>query len=320
MAFNRAEKLKAEAPTLLLNFIHGLVQEFSMHLRSLGSNDQRDAAFRWITLSLQTTLDPRPIVMRTTATAAAQLTTWLKDTALFDPPWKKRQQHSYKLLIDTLSEYSECLKVSHGPATIAPIDLVMVVLSSSRLVGALRMAARWETKDLMWKGEHMGYYLVFLDRLERLGEVALNTGGGKDARVAMDVDPPPKRQRRAVRATTISLSSPVSSVPSAAVPSRSTSTPRRTSTRVQQHASQFPTPRPPSAVPSSPLSPTIPTIFTPAISTCPVSASSPGTSLGGPRDARVDACHVPVSAPAGEHGPSSDNLYERRRLPRTVLC
>ncbi|KAH9033790.1 hypothetical protein EDB85DRAFT_1052514 [Lactarius pseudohatsudake] len=133
----RLFRLKAEAPTLLLNFIHGLVQEFSMHLRFLGFNDQRDAAFRWITLSLQTTLDPRPIVMRTTATAAAQLTTWLKDSALLDPPWKKRQQHSYKLLIDTLSEYSECLKVSHGPATIAPIDLVMMVLSSSRLVGAL---------------------------------------------------------------------------------------------------------------------------------------------------------------------------------------
>ena len=33
-----------------------------------------------------------------------------------------------KLLVDTLSAYPECLKVSRGPATIAPIDLVMMVL------------------------------------------------------------------------------------------------------------------------------------------------------------------------------------------------
>ena len=116
-------------------------------------------------------------------------------------------QHSYKLLVDTLSAYPECLKVSRGPATIAPIDLVMMVLlvfefheklPASQLADALRalrMAARKETKDLMWKAEHMGYYLVFLDRLVWFGEAALNSGSGKDTPVAMDVDPPPKRQR-----------------------------------------------------------------------------------------------------------------------------
>ena len=41
----------------------------------------------------------------------------------------------------------------------------------------------------------MGYYPVFLDRLERLVEAALNSGSGKDTPVAMDVDRPPKRQR-----------------------------------------------------------------------------------------------------------------------------
>ncbi len=41
----------------------------------------------------------------------------------------------------------------------------------------------------------MGYYLVFLDRLERLGEAALSSGGSKDAQVVMYVDPPPKWQR-----------------------------------------------------------------------------------------------------------------------------
>ena len=206
MALNYAEKMKAEAPTPRQTLIHDLVSEFSMRLRTLGFNDRRDAAFRWIAQSLQTILDPRPIIKRTTATTAQQ-TTWLKDTAPLDPAWKKRVQHSYKLLIDTIVAYPECLKVTRGPATIAPIDLVMMVLlvfefheklPAPRLADALRalrMAARKETKDLMWKTEHMGFYLVFLDRLERLGEAALNSGSGKDAPVAMDVDPPPKRQR-----------------------------------------------------------------------------------------------------------------------------
>ena len=93
-----------------------------------------------------------------------------------------------------------------GPATIAPIDLVMMTLlvfefhekllppRLADALHALRMAARKETKDLLWKCEHMGYYLVFLDRLKRPGEVALNSGVGKDAEVAVDVSPPPKRQ------------------------------------------------------------------------------------------------------------------------------
>ncbi|KAH9172506.1 hypothetical protein EDB89DRAFT_1906002 [Lactarius sanguifluus] len=134
------------------------------------------------------------------------------------------------------------------------------------------MAARRETKDLMWKGEHMSYYLVFLDRLERLGEAAMNTGGGKDGQVAMDVDPPPKRQRTGDYTPT-SLSSPVSSVPSVAVPSRSMSTPQR---RAQlQQASKFPTPRQPSAVPPSPITPGVSTMSAPPIPTNSASVSSP---------------------------------------------
>ena len=52
-----------------------------------------------------------------------------------------------------------------------------------------------ETKDLMWKTKHMGFYLVFLDPLKRLGEATLNSWSGKDMNVTMDVDPPPKRPR-----------------------------------------------------------------------------------------------------------------------------
>jgi hypothetical protein len=173
MALNYAEKMKAEAPTPRQTLVHELVSEFAMPLRSLGLNDRRDAAFRWIAQSLQTILDPRPIIKRTLQRTSQQ-TTWLKDTAPLDPAWKKRVQHTYKLLVDTLVAHPECLKVTRGPATIAPIDLVMMVLlvlssrrscRRSRLADALhglRMAARKETKDLMWKSEHMSHYLVFL--------------------------------------------------------------------------------------------------------------------------------------------------------------
>ena len=80
-------------------------------------------------------------------------------------------QDSYKLLIDTLSGYPECLKVSRRPAMIAPLNPMMTLLvlefreklSPPRLTDALHalwMAARKKTKDLMWKGEHMGYYVA----------------------------------------------------------------------------------------------------------------------------------------------------------------
>jgi hypothetical protein len=208
MALNYAEKMKAEAPTPRQTLIHELVSDFAMPLRNLGFNDRRDAAFRWIAQSLQTLLDPRPFLKRT-ATTTVQQTTWLKDTAPLDPAWKKKIQHTYKLLVDTLVAHPDCLKVSRGPTTIAPIDLVMMVLlvfefqeklSASRLADALhalRMAARKETKDLMWKSEHMGHYVVFLDRLESLGEGALgpSSATANDAPVVMDVDPPAKRQK-----------------------------------------------------------------------------------------------------------------------------
>jgi hypothetical protein len=206
MALNYAEKMKAEAPTPRQTLVHELVAQYGTALRSYGFNDRRDAAFRWVAQSLQTTLDPRPIIKRTTSTTSQQ-TLWLKDTAPLDPKWKNRIQLAYKLLLDTLAAYPGSLKVTRGPATIAPIDLVMMVLlvfefqdklSASRLADALRalrMAARNETKDLMWKSEHMGFYVAFLDHLERMGEAILGPNGAKDAQVPTDVDLPAKRQR-----------------------------------------------------------------------------------------------------------------------------
>ncbi|KAI9432332.1 hypothetical protein H4582DRAFT_2061850 [Lactarius indigo] len=72
-----------------------------MPLRSLEFNDRRDVTFYWNAQLLQVTLDSRPIIKFTTATAAQQ-TTCLKNSAPLDPTWKRRVQRSYKLLIDTL--------------------------------------------------------------------------------------------------------------------------------------------------------------------------------------------------------------------------
>ncbi|KAH9062546.1 hypothetical protein EDB83DRAFT_2520050 [Lactarius deliciosus] len=112
---NDDEKMKAETPTLRQTLIHELVQEFSMHLRSLGSNDRRGTGFRWITQSLQS----------------------LKDTVLLDPAWKRRVQRSYKLLIDKLSAYPEGLKLSREPAT---IDLLVIMFVSHEKLSRLEDA------------------------------------------------------------------------------------------------------------------------------------------------------------------------------------
>ena len=231
--------------------------------------------------------DPCPIIKCSTSTTTQQ-TTWRNDTTSLDPVWKKSVQHSYELLIDTLSVHPECLKVSHGPTKIAPIDLMMMMLlviefdetlSPPQLADtlhALQMAERKETKDLMWQGKHMGFYLVFLDRPKCLGEAAVNPGGRKDSEVVMDVDPLLSNSKQVVHTkspditwnptihslfvtnyTPTSESSPVSSVPP---PQQNTSTLQCTSasrpsikTQQQQQQQQV-SPHSMSAVPVTPMS------------------------------------------------------------------
>jgi hypothetical protein len=286
MALNYAEKMKAEAPTPRQTLVHELVTEFAMPLRTLGFNDRRDAGFRWIAQSLQTILDSRPLIKRS-ATTTTQQTTWLKDTAPLDPAWKKRMQLTYKLLVDTLKAHPQCLKVTRGPATIAPIDLVMMVLlafefqdklSASRLADALhalRMAARDKTKDLMWKSEHMGHYLIFLDRLERLGEAALSPSNAKDSPVPMDVDPPAKRQRTG-GAFLLSFEridwrcshnvidySPASSSPAASQRTAASASLKRPELQPPQGSSSSSVPRPMVLVPPSPTIPSAGSVSSP---------------------------------------------------------
>ncbi|KAI0247546.1 hypothetical protein BJV78DRAFT_1244821 [Lactifluus subvellereus] len=90
MAPNYAEKMKAEDPTPRQTLVHELVAESGTPLR--GFNDRRDATFRWVAQSLQTILDPRPIIKCMTTTTSQQ-TTWLKNTAALDLAWKKPVQH-----------------------------------------------------------------------------------------------------------------------------------------------------------------------------------------------------------------------------------
>ncbi|KAI0247558.1 hypothetical protein BJV78DRAFT_1244935 [Lactifluus subvellereus] len=89
---NYAEKMKAEDPTPRQTLVHELVAESGTPLR--GFNDRRDATFRWVAQSLQTILDPRPIIKCMTTTTSQQ-TTWLKNTAALDLAWKKPVQHKY---------------------------------------------------------------------------------------------------------------------------------------------------------------------------------------------------------------------------------
>lgn len=67
-------------------------------------------------------------ILQCTSSTAAKQTTRFKYTAPLDPAWRQRVQKSYKLFVDTISTFSECLKVTRGPATIAPIDLVTMAL------------------------------------------------------------------------------------------------------------------------------------------------------------------------------------------------
>ncbi|KAI0246808.1 hypothetical protein BJV78DRAFT_1286041 [Lactifluus subvellereus] len=294
-----AEKMKAEAPTPRQTLVHELVAEFGTPLRSLDFNDRRDAAFRWVAQSLQTILDPRPLIKRMTTTTSQQ-TTWLKDTAPLDPAWKE--------------PYPDCLKVTRGPATIAPIDLVMMVLlvfefqdklSASRVADALRalrISARKESKDLMWKSEHIGHDVVFLDHLERLGEAVPGSSSAQDAHVPMDVDPPAKRQRTGAQ----------SQPPPPPPPARTTSASQRTPTsynsqsqpQPQLHPSQPTTPPPMVIVPPSPSSafitaPTPPTARMSTTSQSGVAHSSASTSHP---STRLSALDSKFSAQGGHTG------------------
>jgi hypothetical protein len=317
MALNYAEKMKAEAPTPRQTLVHELVSEFAMPLRTLGLNDRRDAAFRWIAQSLQTILDPRPLIKRTTTTTSQQ-TTWLKDTAPLDPAWKKRVQHTYRLLVDTLVAHPDSLKVTRGPATIAPIDLVMMVLlvfefqdklSASRLADALhalRMAARKETKDLMWKSEHMGHYLVFLDRLERLGEGALGPSSGNNGSVPMDVDPPAKRQR------TDDYSS---------VPLPSPAPPQRMSTNVSLNKQEPQSPPPPLPPSSSPPAAPRPVVLVPPSSSSSITvtpASAVPTSPSSSTSKNLAALESMLVTLASRPSPKIDRLAAVRAAKAAI--
>ncbi|KAH8995981.1 hypothetical protein EDB92DRAFT_111668 [Lactarius akahatsu] len=127
-------------PTPRQTLIHELVQEFSMHLRSLGSNDRRNAAFRWIMPSLQSVSGTSHHQAHDCDDGA---TIWLKDTVPLDPAWKRRAQCSYKLLIDKLSAYPEGLELSHEPATINLLVIMFVFHEKlSRLEDALHARRR----------------------------------------------------------------------------------------------------------------------------------------------------------------------------------
>ncbi|KAH8995972.1 hypothetical protein EDB92DRAFT_1967245 [Lactarius akahatsu] len=91
----------------------------------------------------------RPVIDHATSAAS-----WFSIAAPLGPRWKKCTQRSINVAAGGRIEHT-----AHG--------------------------GMQETKDLM-KTEHTGYDVVFLDRLGRLGETALNLGATKDTQFAMN--------------------------------------------------------------------------------------------------------------------------------------
>jgi len=190
MTLNYAEKMRAEALIPWQTLIRKLVSKFAMPLRTLGFNDQQDAGFS-LDCSIPTD-DPRLATIHQMLHHHHGSTDHLVQGHCATRPSMEEvgATTTYKLLVDMLTMHPNCLKaVTHGPAAIAPIDLVMMVLlvfefqdkllasHLADVLHALRMEARDKTKDLVWKSKHMGYYLVFLDRLERLGGAGFPSSG-----------------------------------------------------------------------------------------------------------------------------------------------
>jgi len=203
MTLNYAKKMRAEAPILQQTLIHELVSKFAMPLRTLGFNDQQDTGFS-LDHSIPTD-DPRLATIYQTLHHHHGSTDHLVQGHRAAQPSMEEvgATTTYKLLVDTLTTHLNCLKaVTHSPTAIAPINLVMMVLLvfefqdkllASHLADALHALcteARDKTKDLVWKSKHMGYYLVFLDQLERLGGAGfLSSGQVKVLRVRLPLHP-----------------------------------------------------------------------------------------------------------------------------------
>jgi len=148
------------------------------------------------------TMSPHQTLTSTTT----QQTSCLKDTARLDPAWKKRtslmqatcQHDFYEPGAPQSYAWARDDRLNRPRVNGLLVFELREKLSTSRLADALlslRMATRNESKDLMSKPEHMGYYFAFLDCLDRQGEAALNLAGGKDSPVTTDVDQPLKQQR-----------------------------------------------------------------------------------------------------------------------------
>ncbi|KAH8988309.1 hypothetical protein EDB86DRAFT_2831979 [Lactarius hatsudake] len=230
MALHYVEKMKAKTPTPRQTLIHELVQEFSMHPRSLGSNDRRDSAFRWITQSLQS----------------------LKDTVLLDPAWKRRVQRSYKLLIDKLSAYPEGLKLS------------LVALRGR----AACAAGRGSDEHGKREGRAGG------DRCRPASQAAANRRLHTDEPI---------------------LASILRTVGGCALTEYKYAAAEGTAT------ASIAIPHATSALGGTPISPRLPfRLYLPLLiqRILPRFLSRPGSGLGGPRGARVDARHVPISTSA----------------------
>ncbi|KAI0067416.1 hypothetical protein BV25DRAFT_1987816 [Artomyces pyxidatus] len=193
VALNAAEKMKAEQKTERQELVQRLVSDHIGTLEQLDFNTKRGTTFRWIAQAIYTT---SKYPHAKASTTSAQLTKWLADPEHVDEDFAEDIQETIQLLVSVITADKECLKVTKGPTTVAPVDFVMMVVlvgrvknklprnQLSRAIHMLREVARATSGDLMWKTSVIEPYLTFIVNLEEQGERILH------AHHEMEVDPP----------------------------------------------------------------------------------------------------------------------------------
>ncbi|THH15459.1 hypothetical protein EW146_g5020 [Bondarzewia mesenterica] len=113
-----------------------------------------------------------------TAMTAKQITKWLADPSVPDSNLVQKVYQSFEVAIGLVEGDRSFLKVTQGPNTVAPADLVMMILLTSLLkdqlprdkialcIQAMREEVRKVHVDIMWNSKVLATYLAFINRLQ----------------------------------------------------------------------------------------------------------------------------------------------------------
>lgn len=185
--------MKAEQKTARQELVQSLVSDHIETLEKLDFNTKRGTTFRWIAQAIYTT---SKFPHAKASTTSAQLTRWLADPEHVDEAFAEDIKETIQLMLDAITADKDCLKVTRGPTTVAPVDFVMMIVlvarvknklprdQLSRAIQMLREVARATAGDLMWKTTVIEPYFRFITDLEAQGTRLLNPYQ------EMEVDPP----------------------------------------------------------------------------------------------------------------------------------